>query len=137
MLESSREGRKVRHKILEYYGTQDPGEIKKVEKIEPANFSKVKVDRVYTAGPILCLLKLIEEYGVCRHIDRAVSKRQGIPIGITLFLVSLHKLFGFNPSLNNLSNWLEDSPLKITEDIDISKFSCDTVNNLGNVKSFL
>jgi len=128
LVKSVREGDKVKHKTLEYYGRMDPRQVKNSKKIEPVPFSRVLIKNVYCAGPFLCLFKLIREYGICNYIEDVIPKRQGIPAGLTLFLIALHKLFGFNPSLNNLSDWLEDSPLKINDCLDVTKFNCDNVN---------
>jgi len=128
LVKSAREGDKVKHKTLEYYGRMDPRQVKNSKKAEPVPFSRVVIKNVYCAGPFLCLFKLMREYGICNYIDTVIPKRQGIPSGLTLFLIALHKLFGFNPSLNNLNEWLEDSPLKINDDLNVMRFNCDNVN---------
>lgn len=127
-VKSVREGSNVRHEILEYYGTQNPTELKKMKKIEQMPFAKISINNIYSAGPFLCLCKLISEYGVCNHIDETIKKRQGLSAGFALFTVALHKLFGFDPSQNNLDTWLEDTPIKINERIKTSDFSCDNIN---------
>lgn len=129
-VESVRIDGKIKQNILEYYGAQNPNELKKAQKMEPQPFSKIGIEGVYTAGPILCLFKLIKEYKINESADRAIKKRQGIPAGLTYFIVALHKLFGMNPSLNNLSDWLDDTPLKINPKVDTSKFNCDNVSYL-------
>lgn len=128
LVKSVRLDGKIKHQVLEYYGIHNPKELKKTQKMELQPFSKIKTEGVYVAGPILCLLKLMREYDINKTI--VMEKRQGIPAGFTFFIVALHKLFGNNPSLNNLSDWLEDSPFKINPNIEISKFNCDNINYL-------
>ena len=129
-VESVRIDGKIKQNILEYYGIQNPTELKKVQKIEPQPFSKIGIEGVYSAGPMLCLFKLIQEYKINETVDKVIEKRNGIPAGLTYFITAIHKLFDNNPSLNNLSNWLEDTPLKINPKMDVSKFNCDNINYL-------
>ncbi len=128
LVKSVREGNSVKHKIIEYYGTHDPTTHEKNKKLEQMPFGRINITNVYSAGPLLCIVKLMNDHGLCTYIDETFKKRQGIPAGFTLFTTAAHKLFGFDPSLNNLPKWLEDTPLRINDKIDVTKFNCDNIN---------
>ncbi len=105
-VESYREGRKVRQRVLEYYGTVDPRKV-----ADAVGVVKGAVVATYRFGDAALLYRAAERLGMLSIIDKYVPKRQGLSLGLELFLSAAHRLLDYKPSSSNLSRWVKTTHL--------------------------
>ncbi len=125
-VESIRKDGKVKQRIINYWGTIDP---RKNPSIIPKPFSSAKIIDIVDAKSLI-FYKIVNELKFTDYVDDLIYKRQGSPIGTSLFLMIIHKLCGVNPSLNNIGQWIKTTPLKKIKKLNIEQL---TTNNLSRV----
>ncbi|EQD54257.1 protein containing transposase [mine drainage metagenome] len=126
-VEGYRVGRKVRHRILEYYGRKDPR-----KDLEASPIVKKNIDGTCSFGDIALLYRAADEINLFEVIDTYVPKRQGLPLSLEFFLTSAHKLLDDKPSSANLSPWVEDTHLPSLLGFDTKRITENTQQYLMN-----
>lgn len=107
-VESYREEGKVKQKTLEYYGRIDPRKnpdakpIVKKRTIGTFRFGDIAI--IYHAAELLKMIDLVNNY---------VPKRQGLSLGLELFLTVAHRLLDDKPSSSNLPRWIKTTHLPL------------------------
>lgn len=92
---------KVKQRVLEYYGTSDPRknpDAKPIIKKSPV--------ATYRFGDVALLYHAANRLGMIELINKYVPKRQGLSLGLELFLTVAHRLLDNKPSSSNLSRWV-------------------------------
>jgi len=120
-VQSYRENGKVRQKILRYFGRTDP---RKNPDAKP--ISKRRTEATYRFGDVAILYKAAQEIGLIDIVNKYVPKRQGLSLGLELFLTVAHRLLGDKPSSLNLSRWVKTTHLPALLGFDTERLTSDT-----------
>jgi transposase len=118
---SYRENGKVKQKILGYFGRTDP---RKNPNAKP--ISKRRTEATYRFGDVALLYNAAQEIGLIDIVNRYVPKRQGLSLGLELFLTVAHRLLDNKPSSLNLSRWVKTTHLPALLDFDANRLTSDT-----------
>jgi len=112
---------KVKQKVLEYYGIHDP-------RTEPGAMPIVKksATATYRFGDVSMLYHAAERIGMIGTINKYVPKRQGLSIGLELFLTAAHRLLDDKPSSANLQRWVKTTHLPLLLDFDPERITDNT-----------
>lgn len=124
-VESYREGDKVKRRILEYYGVNDPRKISDAKPI-----IKSSVSATYRFGDIALLYHAAEKIGMIDLVKNYVPKRQGLSLGLELFLTVAHRLLDDKPSSANLSRWVKTTHLPLLLNFDAERITSNTQSYL-------
>lgn len=121
-VEGYRENGKVKQRVLEYYGRNDPRKnpdakpiIKSQEPDGSYNFGDVSL--VYHAAQKIDFMECVKNYA---------SKRQGIPLNQELFLTVAQRLLDNRPSSAGMSAWAESTHLPELLNFDAKNITDDT-----------
>jgi len=120
-VEGYRENGKVKQRVLEYYGTTDPR-----KNPDASPIIKRELKATHHFGDIALLYHAAEKINLIDCINNYVPKRQGLSLGLELFLTTAHKLLEDKPSSNNLSNWIGTTHLPILLGFDHSRITNNT-----------
>ncbi len=120
-VEGQRINGKVKQRVLEYYGRTDP---RKNPLAKP--ITKKSVERDYRFGDVAMLYKAAQEIGLIDIVNKYVPKRQGLSLGLELFLTAAHRLLDDKPSSLNLARWVKTTHLPALLDFDADKLTSDT-----------
>ncbi|MGC9337835.1 MAG: IS1634 family transposase [Candidatus Cloacimonadia bacterium] len=112
---------KVKQRVLEYYGTVDPRENPDAKPIV-----KRRLVATYRFGDIALLYHAAEKLDMINLINKYVPKRQGLSLGLELFLTSAHRLLDDKPSSSNLSRWVKTTHLPHLLDFDPGRITDNT-----------
>ncbi len=126
-VESYREGGKVKQRVLEYYGTTDP---RKNPDAKP--IIKSSVCATYRFGDVALLHQAAEKIRFIEIVNRFVPKRQGLSLGLELFLTAAHRLLDGKPSASNLSAWVRTTHLPMLLNFDSARITNDTQEYLSD-----
>jgi len=124
-VQSYREGGKVKQRILRYFGKLDP-------RINPEakHITKKSVMATYRFGDVAVLYHAAKEIGMIDLVDKYVPKRQGLSLGLELFLTVAHRLLDDKPSSANLSRWVKTTHLPLLLGFDAGRISSNTQSYL-------
>ncbi len=112
---------KVRQRILEYYGRTDPR-----KKPDAMPIVKNTPTATYRFGDVALLYHAAEKVDMINIVNRYVPKRQGLSLGLELFLTIAHRLLEDKPSSHNLSRWVGTTHLPILLNFDSSRITDNT-----------
>lgn len=118
---------KVRQRILEYYGRNDP---RKKPGITP--IVKTTTTATYRFGDVALLYHAAEKIDMINIVNKYVPKRQGLSLGLELFLTVAHRLLEDKPSSHNLSRWVGTTHLPTLLNFDSSRITDNTQQYLMN-----
>jgi len=124
-VESYREGGKVKRRILEYYGTRDP---RKNQEARP--IIKKSAIATYRFGDVALIYQAAEQIDMIDTISNYVPKRQGLSLGLELFLTAAHRLLDDKPSSSNLSRWVKTTHLPLLLGFDADRITSNTQSYL-------
>lgn len=124
-VEGYRKNGKVKQRVIEYYGVKDP-------RKDPAALPLTKKSVVATRrfGDAALLYSAALQISLIDVVNRYVPKRQGLSLGLELFLVAAHRLLDDKPSSCNLSRWVETTHLPLLLGFDASKLTTDSQDYL-------
>ena len=120
-MESYRQGGKVKKRMIHYYGRTDP---RKNPAAMPIIKSSVSAD--YRFGDAALLYKAAQEIEMINVVDKYVPKRQGLSLGLELFLTAAHRLLDDKPSSHNLARWVQTTHLPLLLNFDASNITDNT-----------
>jgi len=120
-VESYREAGKIKQRVLEYYGVHDP---RKESNALP--ITKKSVVATYRFGDVALLYRAANSINMISLINKYVSKRQGLSLGLELFLTVVHRLLDDKPSSANLSRWVKTTHLPLLLNFDAERISSNT-----------
>jgi transposase len=112
---------KVKQRVLEYYGTTDP---RKSPDTKPV--TKNRIIETYRFGDVALLYHAAERIRLLDIVNNYVPKRQGLSLGLELFLSAAHRLLDDKPSSHNLSSWVGTTHLPMLLDFDPSRITDNT-----------
>ena len=102
------ENNKVKQRVLEYYGVHDPR-----LNLNAKPIIKKSVSATYRFGDVALLYHAAEQINMIDYVNKYVPKRQGLSLGLELFLTISHRLLDNKPSSSNLSGWVKTTHLPI------------------------
>jgi len=107
-VQSYREGGKVKQRILRYFGRTDP-------RINPGakHITKKSVMATYRFGDVALLYHVAEQLNMIEQINKYLPKRQGLSLGLELFLTAAHRLLDDKPSSANLPRWVKTTHIPL------------------------
>ncbi len=116
-----RENGVVKQEVLEYYGRRDP---RKDPNAMPV--TKKAPKETYRFGDVALLYNAAQKIGLIDIVNKYVPKRQGLSLGLELFLTASHRLLGDKPSSLNLASWVKTTHLPALLDFDADRLTSDT-----------
>lgn len=120
-VQSYREGSKVKQRVLRYFGREDP---RKNPDAKP--IVKSMVVATYRFGDVALVHHAAEKLGFIDVVNRYVPKRQGLSLGLELFLTVAHRLLDDKPSSSNRSRWIRTTHLPALLGFDPQRVTVDT-----------
>jgi len=117
-VEGYRENGKVKQRILRYFGSKDP---RKDPSARP--ITKKSVTATYRFGDMAVLHHVAQKINMVEVINHYVPKRQGLSLGLQVFLMAAHRLLDDKPSGANLGRWIKTTHLPL-----IIPFDCERLN---------
>lgn len=120
-VQSYREGGKVKQRVLRYFGRIDP---RKDPAAKP--ITKKSVVATYRFGDVALLYHAAKKINMIDVINRYVPKRQGLSLGLQVFLMVCHRLLDDKPSSANLSRWVKTTPLSLLLNFDSERLTLNT-----------
>ena len=124
-VESYREAGKIKQRVLEYYGVHVPR-----KEANALPITKKSAVATYRFGDIALLYLAADSINMIDVINKYVPKRQGLPLGMELFLTVAHRLLGDKPSSANLSRWVNTTHLPLLLNFDAERISSNTQSYL-------
>ena len=121
-VEGYRENGKVKQRVLNYFGNQDP---RKDPHIKP--IVKHPVRATYSFGDIALIFHCAKKIKLIETIDKYMPKRQGLSHGLMLFLLAAQRLCDNKPSSERLARWCESTFLPKFLDFKMKKISKNTI----------
>jgi len=112
---------KVKQRIIEYYGRSDPRLNPKTQPI-----TKKSVMATYRFGDVALLYHVAEELNMIERIDKYLPKRQGLSLGLELFLTAAHRLLDDKPSSANLPRWVKTTHMPMLLGFDPERITSNT-----------
>lgn len=97
---------KVKQRVLRYFGRTDP---RKDPTAKP--IIKKSVVATYHFGDVALLYHVAKRINMIEVINKYVPKRQGLSLGLQVFLMVCHRLLDDKPSSANLMHWVKTTPL--------------------------
>ena len=116
-----RENGKVKQRVLRYFGTTDP---RKDPAARP--ITKKSVVATYRFGDVALLYHVAKKINMIEVINRYVSKRQGLSLGLQVFLMVCHRLLDDKPSSSNLVRWVKTTHLPFLLQFDPERLTLNT-----------
>lgn len=116
-----RENGKVKQRILRYFGRKDP---RKDPTARP--ITKKTVTATYRFGDVALLYHVAQKINMTKVINRYVPKRQGLSLGLQVFLMVCHRLLDNKPSSANLERWVRTTHLPILMQFDPARLNINT-----------
>lgn len=120
-VEGYRENGKVKQRILRYFGRKDP---RKDPTIMP--ITKKFVTATYRFGDAALLYDVAQKISMIDTINRYVPKRQGLSLGLQIFLMVAHRLLDDKPSCANLGRWVKTTHLPLLLSFDCERLNVNT-----------
>ena len=117
-VQSYREGDKVKQRVLKYFGTTDPRRNPTAQPI-----TKKSVVATYRFGDVALLYRVAQKINMIDVINQYVPKRQGLSLGLQVFLMVCHRLLDDKPSCANLGRWVKTTHLPL-----LLPFDCELLN---------
>lgn len=117
-VEGYRENGKVKQRVLRYFGRNDP---RKDPTARP--ITKKTVTATYRFGDVALLYNVAQKINMIDVINHYVPKRQGLSLGLQVFLMACHRLLDDKPSCANLGRWVKTTHLPI-----LLPFNCENLN---------
>ncbi len=99
---------KVKQSIVRYFGRVDP---RKNPDAKPV--VKKELVSTYRFGDAALLYVAAQRINMFDVVNRYVPKRQGLSLGLELFLTVAHKLLDDKPSSTNLQHWVRTTHLPL------------------------
>ena len=121
-VEGYRENGKVKQRVLEYYGRNDP---RKNPDARPIIKSQ-EPDGSYNFGDVSLVYHAAQKIGFMECVENYASKRQGIPLNQELFLTVAQRLLDNRPSSAGLSAWAESTHLPELLNFNAKNITDDT-----------
>lgn len=116
-----REGGKVKQRVLRYFGTIDP---RKNPTARP--ITRKSVVATHRFGDVALLYHAAKKINMIDVINRYVPKRQGLSLGLQVFLMACHRLLGDKPSSANLPRWVKTTHLPFLLRFDPERLTVNT-----------
>ncbi len=120
-VEGYRKDGKVKQRVLEYYGVKDP---RKDPTAKP--IIKRQISGTCRFGDVALLHHAARQIGFMDTVDKYVPKRQGLSLGLELFLTVAHRLLDDKPSSANLAQWVKTTHLPTLLGFDADKITSNT-----------
>lgn len=120
-VQSYRDGGKVKQRVLRYFGRTDP---RKDPAAKP--ITKKSVVATYRFGDVALLYHAAKKINMIDIINQYVPKRQGLSLGLQVFLMVCHRLLDDKPSSANLSRWVKTTPLSLLLNFDSERLTLNT-----------
>lgn len=120
-VEGYRENGKVKQRILRYFGNKDP---RKDPDAMP--ITKKHVTATYRFGDIALLHHVAQKINMIEVINHYVPKRQGLSLGLQVFLMAAHRLLDDKPSGANLGHWVKTTHLPLVLPFDCERLNVNT-----------
>ncbi len=121
-VEGYRENGKVKQRVLEYYGRNDP---RKNPDARPIIKSQ-EPDGSYNFGDVSLVYHAAQKIGFMECVKNYAPKRQGIPLNQELFLTVAQRLLDNRPSSPGLSAWAESTHLPELLNFNAKNITDDT-----------
>ena len=120
-VQSYREGDKVKQRVLKYFGTTDP---RKDPNAKP--ITKKSVVATYRFGDVALLYHVAKKINMINVINQYMPKRQGLSLGLQVFLMTCHRLLDDKPSSTNLPRWVKTTHLPFLLQFDHERLTLNT-----------
>lgn len=120
-VQSYREDGKVKQRILQYFGRTDP---RKNPDARP--ITKKSPVATYRFGDVALLYHAAKRLGMIGLVNKYVPKRQGLSLGLELFLTVAHRLLDNKPSSSNLARWVKTTHLPSLLGFDPERITTNT-----------
>ncbi len=120
-VQSYREGDKVKQRVLKYFGTTDP---RKDPTAKP--ITKKSIVATYRFGDVALLYRIAQKINMVEVINHYVPKRQGLSLGLQIFLMVCHRLLDDKPSSANLERWVKTTHLPLVAQFDPARLNINT-----------
>lgn len=120
-VEGYRENGKVKQRILRYFGRNDP-------RKDPTAMPIIKksVTATYRFGDVALLYHVAQKINMVEVINHYVPKRQGLSLGLQVFLMVSHRLLDDKPSCANLGRWVKTTHLPLLLPFDRELLNVNT-----------
>ena len=120
-VQSYREGGKVKQRVLKYFGTTDP-------RKDPTALPITKRSAVatYRFGDIALLYHVAKKIRMIEVINQYMPKRQGLSLGLQVFLMVSHRLLDDKPSSANLPRWVKTTHMPFLLQFDPERLTLNT-----------
>jgi len=112
---------KVKQRVLRYFGRTDP---RKDPTAKP--ITKKSVVATYRFGDVALLYHVAKKINMIKAIDHYMPKRQGLSLGLQVFLMACHRLLGDKPSSANLTRWVKTTHLPFLLRFDPESLTLNT-----------
>lgn len=112
---------KVKQRVLKYFGRKDP---RKDSDAKP--IVKNTAVATYRFGDVALVHHAAEKLNLINTVNKYVPKRQGLSLGLELFLTAAHRLLDDKPSSSNLSRWIKTTHLPALLGFDPERVTIDT-----------
>jgi len=120
-VEGYRENGKVKQRILRYFGRNDP-------RKDPTTMpiTKKSVTATYRFGDVALLYRVAQQIKMVDVINHYVPKRQGLSLGLQVFLMTCHRLLDDKPSGANVVRWVRTTHLPLLLPFDCERLNINT-----------
>ena len=116
-----RKNGKVKQRVLRYFGRTDP---RKDPTAKP--ITKKSVVATYRFGDATLLYHVAKKINMIDVINQFVPKRQGLSLGLQVFLMACHRLLDDKPSSANLQRWTKTTHLPFLLQFDPERLTLNT-----------
>src|SRR3989338_222405 len=120
-VEGYRENGKVKQRVLRYFGRTDP---RKNPNATP--ITKKSIAATYRFGDVALLYRVAQKINMIDVINHYVPKRQGLSLGLQVFLMACHRLLDDKPSGANLGQWVKTTHLPLLLPFDCERLNVNT-----------